>query len=132
MLARRRLGARRPRGENVFLARERHVQALRARAGAPGGAAARADAAHGYGDAQLELFAEELRLAGNALGEITGEFTRRRPARRASSAASASASRRDSGEIRRGPDVDAVSRCHNNAFMFLRRPKATDDSRSLR
>jgi hypothetical protein len=38
-------------------------------------AAERADVAHGYGNAQLELFAEELRLAGNALGEVTGEVT---------------------------------------------------------
>ena len=34
-----------------------------------------ADAEHGYGNAQLELFAEELRLAGQRLGEITGEVT---------------------------------------------------------
>jgi tRNA modification GTPase len=56
--------------EGVYLARERHVQALRqvdehlvqARA-------------H-LADAQaLELLAEELRLAQNALNEITGEFT---------------------------------------------------------
>ncbi len=53
--------------EDVPLARERHVQALQltlehvGRAGSCLGA--------------LELFAEELRLAHEALGEITGEFT---------------------------------------------------------
>ena len=53
--------------EDVFIARERHVRALaatsdhleRSRACLP----------------HLELFAEELRLAQQALGEITGEFT---------------------------------------------------------
>jgi len=54
--------------ETVFLARERHLQALaRAREHLH---AARAHAAQG--SAQLELFAEELRLAAAALGEITG------------------------------------------------------------
>ncbi len=62
-------------GESVFLARERHLHAL-ARARAHLAAAAeRADVEHGYGDAQLELFAEELRLAANHLAEITGEFS---------------------------------------------------------
>ncbi len=56
--------------EGVFLARSRHVQAL-ARveqhlADAKGRLAARAQA--------LDLLAEELRLAQNALNEITGEF----------------------------------------------------------
>jgi tRNA modification GTPase len=57
--------------EGVFLARERHVQALR-----------RVDdhlqraAAHLAAQARLlDLLAEELRLAQNALNEITGEFT---------------------------------------------------------
>jgi tRNA modification GTPase len=57
--------------EGVYIARERHVQALRevdehlAQA-----------AAHLAAQAQsLELLAEELRLAQNALNEITGEFT---------------------------------------------------------
>ncbi|MGH8822567.1 MAG: tRNA uridine-5-carboxymethylaminomethyl(34) synthesis GTPase MnmE, partial [Rhodoferax sp.] len=57
--------------EGVYIARERHVQALRrveehlAQA-----------AAHLAGAAPaLDLLAEELRLAQNALGEITGEFT---------------------------------------------------------
>jgi tRNA modification GTPase len=54
-------------GESVFLARERHLRALE-RAGAHLDEAGR----------QLprwELFAEELRLAQAALGEITGEFS---------------------------------------------------------
>ena len=57
--------------EGVFIARERHVQALR-----------RVDdhlqlaAAHLAAQARLlDLLAEELRLAQNALNEITGEFT---------------------------------------------------------
>ncbi|MDB5872331.1 MAG: tRNA uridine-5-carboxymethylaminomethyl(34) synthesis GTPase MnmE [Ramlibacter sp.] len=57
--------------EGVFIARERHVQALR-----------RVEqhlteaAAHLAAQAQsLDLLAEELRLAQNALNEITGEFT---------------------------------------------------------
>jgi tRNA modification GTPase len=57
--------------EGVFIARTRHVQALRATREHLDGAltqAARADAA-------LDLLAEELRLAHDALGEITGAFT---------------------------------------------------------
>jgi len=57
--------------EGVFIARERHVQALR-----------RVDehlqaaAAHLAAQARLlDVLAEELRLAQNALNEITGEFT---------------------------------------------------------
>jgi tRNA modification GTPase len=59
-----------PTGEGTFMARRRHLDALRR--------------AQGYitrGQAQLkeararELLAEELRLAQRALGEITGEFT---------------------------------------------------------
>jgi tRNA modification GTPase len=57
-------------GEGLFLARQRHVQAL-TRAGAHLDAAA----AHLQARApMLDLIAEELRLAQNALGEITGEF----------------------------------------------------------
>jgi len=57
-------------GEGLFLARQRHVQAL-ARAAAHLDAAA----AHLQTSASmLDLMAEELRLAQNALGEITGEF----------------------------------------------------------
>jgi len=62
-------------GETVFLARERHLQALARAQEHLAAAATCADAEHGYGDAQLELFAEELRLAGQRLAEITGEVT---------------------------------------------------------
>ena len=54
-------------GEGAFMARTRHLDAL-AR-----GAAHLAAAREAAG--QLELFAEELRLAQAALSEITGEFT---------------------------------------------------------
>ncbi|TIC80540.1 tRNA uridine-5-carboxymethylaminomethyl(34) synthesis GTPase MnmE [Crenobacter intestini] len=53
--------------EGVFLARERHLDAIR-RAGAHLDTAA-------VEWQQVEIFAEELRLAQNALSEITGEFT---------------------------------------------------------
>ena len=62
-------------GENVFLARERHLQALARSKEHLEAAAACADTEHGYGNARLELFAEELRLAGQRLSEITGEVT---------------------------------------------------------
>ncbi len=58
-------------GESVFLARERHLEALRAAAAHLESAAARAE----QGDRQLELFAEELRLAAQQLSRIAGEFT---------------------------------------------------------
>jgi tRNA modification GTPase len=57
-------------GEGTFIARERHLQALRA-------ARAHLDAAHAHAQRRadaLDLFAEELRLAQERLGEITGEF----------------------------------------------------------
>jgi tRNA modification GTPase len=55
----------------VYIARERHVQALRRVQAHLGEAAGRL-----AGQAQaLELLAEELRLAQNALSEITGEFS---------------------------------------------------------
>lgn len=54
-------------GEDVILARERHLAALRQ-------ALAHVVAA-GTQLGALELFAEELRLAQEQLGEITGEFT---------------------------------------------------------
>jgi len=54
-------------GEGLFMARERHVRALEA-------AAAHLDRAKGVGG-KLELFAEELRLAQDALAAITGKFT---------------------------------------------------------
>jgi tRNA modification GTPase len=57
--------------EGIFIARERHVQALAACSEHLGVAAE-----HLAAQAQsLDLLAEELRLAQNALGEITGEFT---------------------------------------------------------
>jgi tRNA modification GTPase len=57
--------------EGVFIARERHVQALKA---VQTHLAAAAD--HLAAKAQsLDLLAEELRLAQNALGRITGEFS---------------------------------------------------------
>jgi tRNA modification GTPase len=53
-------------GESVFLARERHLRALET-------ARSHIDTARGE-LARWEFFAEELRLAHAALGEITGEF----------------------------------------------------------
>lgn len=57
--------------EGLFIARSRHVDALRRTAAHV--EQARMIAARG--DAALDLFAEELRLAHDALGEITGVFT---------------------------------------------------------
>ncbi len=54
-------------GEGLFMARERHVQALER-------AANHLEQAGGQGG-KLELFAEELRLAQESLGAITGEYT---------------------------------------------------------
>jgi tRNA modification GTPase len=54
-------------GEGLFMARERHIQALQRAQGHL------EHATHQVG--KLELFAEELRLAQQALGTITGEFT---------------------------------------------------------
>jgi tRNA modification GTPase len=54
-------------GEGLFLARERHLEAL-------GSAARHVDKASGE-LTHLELCAEELRLAHESLGRITGEFT---------------------------------------------------------
>lgn len=56
-----------PSGEGVFTARTRHIEALRA-------AQSHLAAAAGVTD-RLELYAEELRLAHEALGTITGEYT---------------------------------------------------------
>jgi tRNA modification GTPase len=56
--------------EGLFIARTRHVQALRATRGHLGEAIAQA----ARSDAALDLLAEELRLAHDALGEITGAF----------------------------------------------------------
>lgn len=57
--------------EGIYMARERHVQALHRVRDHLDTAAAHLAAPH----APLDLLAEELRLAQNALGEITGEFT---------------------------------------------------------
>ena len=57
--------------EGVFIARQRHVQALRA-------ARAHLETAQAHAalqDGALDLLAEELRLAHNALGTITGAFS---------------------------------------------------------
>ena len=56
--------------EGLFIARTRHVQALRRTREHLAEAGTQADRA----DAALDLFAEELRLAHDALGEITGAF----------------------------------------------------------
>ncbi len=60
-----------PAPEGLFIARARHVEALRRTRAHLDAAAAHA----ARGNAALELFAEELRLAHDALGEITGRFT---------------------------------------------------------
>jgi tRNA modification GTPase len=57
--------------EGVFIARARHVQALRRTREHLALAQSRVDAS----EPALDLFAEELRLAHNALGEITGAFS---------------------------------------------------------
>ncbi len=57
--------------EDVFIARERHLRALAAAGDHVGAARAVVEGRF----PALELFAEELRLAQQSLGEITGEFT---------------------------------------------------------
>ncbi|MEZ5647236.1 MAG: tRNA uridine-5-carboxymethylaminomethyl(34) synthesis GTPase MnmE [Burkholderiaceae bacterium] len=57
--------------EGLFMARERHLQAL----GRVQAHLAQADGWLGADAEHLDLLAEELRLAQVALGEITGEFT---------------------------------------------------------
>jgi len=57
--------------EGVFIARTRHIQALRATREHLSNASEQAERA----DAALDLLAEELRLAHDALGEITGAFS---------------------------------------------------------
>jgi len=57
----------RPHGEGLFMARERHLVALRAAAGHLEGAVGQTQA--------FELQAEELRLAQRGLGSITGEVS---------------------------------------------------------
>ncbi|HUL41416.1 MAG TPA: tRNA uridine-5-carboxymethylaminomethyl(34) synthesis GTPase MnmE [Burkholderiales bacterium] len=56
-----------PTGEGVFMARERHLSALQKAQEHLSAALERQD--------QIELFAEELRLAQNAVSNITGEFS---------------------------------------------------------
>jgi tRNA modification GTPase len=58
-------------GESVFLARERHLRAMEVARDHLALAAQHA----AQSDLQLDLFAEELRLAGNSIGEITGEVS---------------------------------------------------------
>jgi tRNA modification GTPase len=65
------VAGREPGAESTFIARERHLQAL----GRGDSALAAAQACLAQGNAALELLAEELRLAQQALGEITGELT---------------------------------------------------------
>jgi tRNA modification GTPase len=60
-----------PAAEGVYIARERHVQALRQ----VSAHLQQADAQLKAPNAALDLLAEELRLAQNALSAITGEFT---------------------------------------------------------
>lgn len=57
--------------EDVFIARERHLRALAVAREHVDAARVVVESAH----PALELFAEELRLSQQALGEITGEFT---------------------------------------------------------
>ncbi len=57
--------------EDVFIARERHLRALAEAQERIAAARERVEGVH----PALELFAEELRLAQQALGQITGEFT---------------------------------------------------------
>jgi tRNA modification GTPase len=59
-----------PQGD-VYIARTRHVQALRR----TGEHLASAQALAARADAALDLLAEELRLAHHALGEITGRWS---------------------------------------------------------
>jgi tRNA modification GTPase len=66
-----RLAGFQPGAEDVFTARERHLQALRESLEH----VAQARAHGSQGDQSLDLFAEELRLSHQALGRITGEVT---------------------------------------------------------
>ena len=61
----------RPATEGVFIARSRHLHALRQTALHLG----QASGLVAQGDRALDLLAEELRLAHDALGQITGRFT---------------------------------------------------------
>ena len=62
--------------EGVFIARKRHLQALERSAGSLASARSHVHARGGVAsDAALDLFAEDLRLAHDALSEITGAFS---------------------------------------------------------
>ncbi len=62
--------------DSVFIARERHLHALRQAQAHLHQARAQAHDAYGQvTDAHLDVFAEELRLAQEALNQITGEFS---------------------------------------------------------
>ena len=61
--------------ESRYLARERHMIALKAASSHLDRAAEHAAASHQADDQKLELFAEELRLAQERLSGITGRFT---------------------------------------------------------
>lgn len=61
--------------ETAVLARERHLSALAEAQTHLHAAVEVSKASRGFSNAALELFAEELRLAGNALASITGEFS---------------------------------------------------------
>lgn len=62
-------------GESLYLARERHITALKAARAHLEQAAEHANAERHINDQALDLFAEELRLAQDRLASITGEFT---------------------------------------------------------
>jgi tRNA modification GTPase len=61
--------------ESRYLARERHMIALKAAGDHLDHAAEIAEASRAAGDQQLEVFAEELRLAQERLSSITGRFS---------------------------------------------------------
>ena len=67
-------GANNP-SEQVFMARQRHLDALRAAQQHLQAAQQHAEVAGTVSDAHLDLFAEELRLAQEQLGSITGELS---------------------------------------------------------
>jgi tRNA modification GTPase len=62
-------------GEGSYIARERHVQAVAAVQSHLGEASDHLDASLAHNAGGLDLLAEELRLAQNALNEITGAFS---------------------------------------------------------
>ena len=62
-------------GESLYLARERHLMALKAAHNHLENAASHVAAERQLNDAALDLFAEELRLTQERLSSITGAFT---------------------------------------------------------